>query len=129
MCQEGHIEMGMVRKVRRFHLSRRKGMDQLRRMACQGSFASGGDGQGPGPRGGGKESDLAQEQKVWPEGREKGERLRKKLQVQGSGGHVGRVWIYSRFLENLWTFQARRCHDLISPFLFKILLGPVCRMG
>lgn len=94
-------------------------MGQLWRMSCRESFASKGDGQGQGP-GPGEEGRSGQD------GRRKGRDWRR-----GCRGRQewGRVWIYSRSLENLWIFQAGRCHDLISPFLFKIPLGPACRIG
>lgn len=94
-------------------------MGQLWRMSCRESFASKGDGQGQGP-GPGEEGRSGQD------GRRKGRDWRR-----GCRGRQewGRVWIYSRSLENFWIFQAGRCHDPISPFLFKIPLGPACRIG
>lgn len=53
-------------------------------------------------------------------------------EVAGAGrsrGHVAESGFYSRPLEDLWTFQAGRCHELISLFLFKIVPGPVWRTG
>lgn len=47
---------------------------------------------------------------------------------QAQGGPCRLSLDLFRSLENLCTFHAGRCHDLISPFWFKILLGPVCRM-
>lgn len=101
---------------------RRKSVDQLWRMSCREGFASKGEGQGQGP-GPGEEGRSGQD------GRRNGRGWRSGCRGRQEWGPVGRVWISLRSLENLWIFQAGRCHDLISPFLFKIPLGPVCRIG
>lgn len=92
---------------------RRKSMDPLWRVSCREGLASKGEGQGQGPGPG-------------EEGRkEKGERLEKRLQGQAGVGPGGQGLDLFKILG---IFQAARCHNLISPFLFKIPLGPVCRI-
>lgn len=61
-------------------------------------------------------------QGVWPESRETGGdrgRLGKRSQGQAGAGTTWQSRFYSRSLEDLWTFQAGRCHELTSLFCLK----------